>query len=97
MRDILYRERQLWSGNESVEIWYVSGSSVAGTSASSPVVPRHMYIYVGFLYNVYLVNENIAIFLINIRSLRMSLFIHNYHAILKNPNSGYKGTGIRGL
>ena len=37
----LYRERQLWSGNESVEIRYVSGSFVAGTSASSPDVPRH--------------------------------------------------------
>ena len=42
MRDTLYRERQLWSGNESVEIRYVSGSSVAGTSASSPGVPRHI-------------------------------------------------------
>ena len=42
MRDTLYRERQLWSGNESVEIWYVGGSSGAGTSASSPGVPRHM-------------------------------------------------------
>ena len=42
MRDTLYRERQLWRGNESVEIWYVSGSSVAGTSASSPGVPRHV-------------------------------------------------------
>ena len=44
MRDTLYRERQLWSGNESVEIRYVSGSSVAGTSASSPGVPRHISI-----------------------------------------------------
>ena len=43
MRDTLYRERQLWSGNESVEIRYVSGSSVAGTSASSPGVPRHVF------------------------------------------------------
>ena len=42
MRDTLYRERQLWSGNESVEIRYVSGISVAGTSASSPGVPRHI-------------------------------------------------------
>ena len=40
--DTLYRERQLWSGNESVKIRYVSGSFVAGTSASSPGVPRHM-------------------------------------------------------
>ena len=40
----LYRERQLWSGNESVEIRYVNGSFVAGTSASSPGVPRHMYL-----------------------------------------------------
>ena len=39
MRDTFYRERQLWSGNESVEIWYVIGSFVAGTS---PGVPRHM-------------------------------------------------------
>ena len=38
----LYRERQLWSGNESVEIRYVNGSFVAGTSASSPGVPRPM-------------------------------------------------------
>ena len=37
------RERQLWSGNESVENRYVSGSFVAGTSASSPGVPRHLY------------------------------------------------------
>ena len=44
MRDTLYRERQLWSGNESVEIRYVGGSSVAGTSASSPGVPRHIYL-----------------------------------------------------
>ena len=42
MRDTLYRERQLWSGNEIVEIRYVSGSSVAGTSASSPGVPRQI-------------------------------------------------------
>ena len=38
------RERQLWSGNEDGEIRYVSGSSVAGTSALSPGVPRHMYV-----------------------------------------------------
>ena len=31
-------ERQLWSGNESVEIRYVNGSSVTGTSNSSPGV-----------------------------------------------------------
>ena len=42
MHDTLYRERQLRSGNESVEIRYVSGSSVAGTSVSSPGLPRHM-------------------------------------------------------
>ena len=40
--DTLYRGQQLWSGNESVEIRYVSGSFVAGTSASSPGVLRHM-------------------------------------------------------
>ena len=34
-------ERQLWSGDESVKIQYVNGSFVAGTSASSPGVPRH--------------------------------------------------------
>ena len=39
----LYRERQLWSGNECVEIRYVNGSFAAGTSALSPGVPRHMY------------------------------------------------------
>ena len=50
MRDTLYRERQLWSGNESVEIRYVSGSSVAGTSASSPGVPRHTYFGCFFLF-----------------------------------------------
>ena len=38
----LYRERQLWSGNESVRIRYVNGNFVAGTSASSPGVPRHI-------------------------------------------------------
>ena len=38
----LYRQRQLWSGNESVKIRYVNGSFVAGTSASSPGVPRHL-------------------------------------------------------
>ena len=43
MPDTLYPERHLWSRNESVEIRYMSGSSVAGTSASSPGVPRHMY------------------------------------------------------
>ena len=41
MCDTLYRERQLWSGNEDGEIRYVSGSSVAGTSALLPGVPRH--------------------------------------------------------
>ena len=40
----LYRERQLGSGNESVEIRYVNGSFEAGTSASSPGIPRHKYI-----------------------------------------------------
>ena len=40
----LYRERQLWSGNESVEIRYVNGSFVAGTSASSPGLPRHIHL-----------------------------------------------------
>ena len=38
----LYRERQLWSGNQSVEIRYVNGSFIAGTSASSPGVPRQV-------------------------------------------------------
>ena len=38
------RERNLWSGNESVEIRYVGGSFVAGTLASSPGVTRHMYV-----------------------------------------------------
>ena len=36
------RERQLWSGNESVEIRYVNDSSVAETSATLPGVHRHM-------------------------------------------------------
>ena len=40
MTSQLYRERQLWSRNERVKIRYVSGSFVAGTSASSPGVPR---------------------------------------------------------
>ena len=40
----LYRERQLWSGNERAKIRYVSGSSIAETSALSPGVSRHMYI-----------------------------------------------------
>ena len=40
----LYREQQLWSGNESVEIRYVHGSFVAGTSAVLPGVPCHIYI-----------------------------------------------------
>ena len=39
----MYRERQLWSGNESVEIRYVSGSFVVGTSASSPGIPRQIF------------------------------------------------------
>ena len=38
----LYRERQLWSRNESVEIRYVNGNFVTGTSASLPGVPRHI-------------------------------------------------------
>ena len=33
--ETLYREQQLWSGNESVKIWYVNGSFVAGTLALS--------------------------------------------------------------
>ena len=41
----LYRERQLWSGNESVEIRYVNGSFVAETSATLPGVPRHVHTY----------------------------------------------------
>ena len=41
MRDTLYRERQLWIGNESVEIRYVNGRFVAGTSALSPGFPCH--------------------------------------------------------
>ena len=31
--------------DESVEIRYVNGSFVAGTSASSPGAPRHIHIY----------------------------------------------------
>ena len=42
MCDTLYRERQLWSGNESVKIRNVSDSFVVGTSALSPGLPRHM-------------------------------------------------------
>ena len=42
----LYRERQLWSGDENVEIRYVIGSSVAGTLASSPSVPCQMQLQV---------------------------------------------------
>ena len=38
------RERQLWSGNESVEIRYVKGSFVADTSATLHGVPRHILI-----------------------------------------------------
>ena len=41
-RQPFYRERQLWSGNKSVNIRYESGSFVAGTSASSPGVSRHV-------------------------------------------------------
>ena len=37
------RERQLWNPSKNVEIRYVSGSFVAGTSASSPGVPRHTH------------------------------------------------------
>ena len=51
MRDTLYRERQLWIGNESAEIRFVNGSSVAGTSASSPGVPRHMYLVFQYFSN----------------------------------------------
>ena len=39
---VSYRERQQWSGKEIVEIRYVHGSFIAGTSASSPGIPRHM-------------------------------------------------------
>ena len=38
----LYRERQLWSGNEKVKIRYVSDNFVAGTSTLSPGVSRHI-------------------------------------------------------
>ena len=34
--------------NDSVEIRYVSGSCVAGTSASSPGVPRHIDLHIFF-------------------------------------------------
>ena len=50
MRDTLYRERQLWIGNESIEIRYVSSSSVAGTSALSPGVPRQMFVTKGIKF-----------------------------------------------
>ena len=40
--DKLHRERQLWTWNKNFEIRYVNGSFVAGTSASSPGVLRHM-------------------------------------------------------
>ena len=47
----LNRERQLWSGNENVEIRYVNGSSGAGTSALSPGVYRHIYImYIQYIH-----------------------------------------------
>ena len=42
----LYRERQLWSGSENVKIGDVSGSFVAGTSASYPGVPRHISFFI---------------------------------------------------
>ena len=48
----LYRERQLWIGNESVEIRYVNGSFVAGTSDSSPGSPRQLFGKVTFLRGV---------------------------------------------
>ena len=43
-REIVFwiHERQPWSGSESVEIRYVNGSFVAGTSATLPGVPRHI-------------------------------------------------------
>ena len=40
-----------WNGNESAEIRYVNGSSVAGTSASSPGVPRHIHILRMYVYD----------------------------------------------
>ena len=46
----LFRERQLWSGNKSVEIRYVNGSYVAGTSALSLGVPRQMFMERGVIY-----------------------------------------------
>ena len=36
------RERQLWSGNENVEIRYVNGRFVAETSDTLPGIPRQM-------------------------------------------------------
>ena len=44
----LYWERQLWSGNKSVKIRYVSGSFVAGTSASSPGRRSSSHVLNGF-------------------------------------------------
>ena len=43
-----FREQQLWSGNENVEIRYVNGSFVAGTSALSPGVLRHIFKFIRF-------------------------------------------------
>ena len=41
----LYRERQLWRGNESVKIRYVNGSFVAGMTAMSTGVHRHILFF----------------------------------------------------
>ena len=50
------RERQLWSGNECVKIRYVNGSFVAGTSALTPGVPRHMCV---FIWNISACHPNV--------------------------------------
>ena len=63
----LYRERQLWSGNGSIEIRYVSGSFVARKSALSPGVPRQMSLQLilllllsdGFIATIFCMAKNV--------------------------------------
>ena len=61
----LYRERQLWSGNESVEIRYVNGSFVAGTSATSPCVPRTMHGVIFYEESVCTICRRKSVFVLN--------------------------------
>ena len=69
-------ERQLWSGNENVEIRYVNSSSGAGTSASSPGVYRHIYImYIQYIH-LYIYVQCTCLLLAMQKNLHVHIYVY---------------------